>query len=51
MGRVEAGAGVGLGVVLGLEGVGGVDFSGVGVEEVEEGFSVLDGEDFAGVEG
>ena len=45
MGRVEAGAGVGLGAVLGLEGVGGVDFSEVGVEE---GFSVLEGDDFAG---
>ncbi len=33
---------------FGLEGVGGVDFSGVGVDE---GFSVLEGEDFAGVEG
>ena len=45
---MEAGAGVGLGVDLGLEGAGEVDFSGVGVEE---GFSVLEGEDFAGVEG
>lgn len=48
MGRVEAGAGVGLGVVLGLEGVGEVDFSVMGGEE---GFSDLEGEDFAGVEG
>ena len=51
---MEAGAGVGLGVDLGLEGAGEVDFSGVGVEEVEEveeDFSVLEGEDFAGVEG
>jgi hypothetical protein len=31
--------------------VGEGDFSGVGVEEVEEGFSDLEGEDFAGVEG